>query len=67
MPKLKTKKGVGKRVKVTKRRKIKYYRAGKGHILTKKRSKRKRMLRRGGVASKADTKALLAMLPYGTG
>ena len=66
MPKLKTKKGVAKRIKVTKKGKLKYYKAGKGHILTKKRTKRKRFLRKPGLISDSDKKAFRALLPYGT-
>jgi len=45
MPKLKTHKGIKKRVKVTKSGKIKRRKAFKSHILTKKKGSRKRQLR----------------------
>jgi large subunit ribosomal protein L35 len=65
MPKLKTNKGAQKRLRVTKSGKIKHFGAGKGHLLTGKRSKRKRALRRGVILSKNDTRATLKLLPYG--
>lgn len=46
MPKMKTHKGVKKRVKLTARGKIKYYRSGARHLMAGKRAKRKRRLRR---------------------
>ena len=65
MPKLKTNKGAQKRMRVTKSGKIKHFRSGKGHLLTGKRSKRKRKLRRGVLLSKNDVRATLKLLPYG--
>lgn len=46
MPKMKTKKAVAKRFKVTATGKLKHSQPGKRHILTKKNSKRKRQLGR---------------------
>jgi len=66
MPKLKTNRSLAKRVKITKRGKVLHYRAGKSHILTKKRSKRKRHLRRPGLISQADIRNIKRLLPYGT-
>lgn len=65
MPKLKTRKGAQKRMRISKKGKVKHFRAGKGHLLTGKRSKRKRVLRRGAILSKNDTRATLKLLPYG--
>ncbi|MFH1038738.1 MAG: 50S ribosomal protein L35 [PVC group bacterium] len=45
MPKLKSKKGIRKRIKVTKGGKVQIKRAGKSHLLTTKNRKRKRRLR----------------------
>lgn len=45
MPKIKSKKGVRKRFKVTARGKVKAARAGKSHLLTGKSRARKRSLR----------------------
>ena len=64
MPKLKTHKGAQKRFKVTAKKKVLHSKANKSHILTKKTSKRVRHLGQKAVASKADRKAIKAMLPY---
>jgi len=64
MPKIKTKKGLAKRFKITKSGKIKRSKACRGHLLGKKSSKRKRQLRRSGLISKSDKKAITMLLPY---
>jgi len=66
MPKLKTKKGVAKRFKLTKKKKIGYHAAGKGHMLSGKETKRKRQMRRRRYVEGSNyTKYLRRMLPYG--
>ncbi|TAN63249.1 50S ribosomal protein L35 [bacterium] len=65
MPKLKTKKGVRKRFRLTKSGKIKRARGGKSHLLSGKKQKRKRGLRRPGLVSKAQERMVKALLPYG--
>ncbi|MFA5144842.1 MAG: 50S ribosomal protein L35 [Candidatus Omnitrophota bacterium] len=66
MPGLKTKKGVAKRFKFTKNRKIKYSAGGKSHLATCKKSSRLRKLRRRKViGGKKEAKYLKRMLPYG--
>ena len=45
MPKLKTHKGIAKRVKKTSKGKLKHHKGFKSHILTKKKGSRKRQLR----------------------
>jgi len=65
MPKLKTKRCVRKRMRVTKTGKIKRFRAGKGHLLTGKGRKRKRALRRSAYVSASDKRAIAILLPYG--
>ena len=66
MPKLKTRKGIAKRFKLTKKRKIKYLHCGKSHLLSGKTSKRKRHLRRAKIIEgKKDIKYIKRMLPYG--
>ena len=52
--KKKTKKAAAKRFRVTGTGKVRRRRAYKSHILTKKTQKRKRRLRHGTVASRAD-------------
>ncbi|MCX5696847.1 MAG: 50S ribosomal protein L35, partial [Candidatus Omnitrophica bacterium] len=46
MPKLKTKKGVAKRFRLTKKGKLKYSTGGKSHLLTSKQGERLRRLRK---------------------
>jgi len=66
MPKLKTKKGVAKRFKLTKKRKLKYHSGGKSHLLSSKKKLRIRRLRRARVLSdKKKAKYLKRLLPYG--
>ncbi|MBU4377301.1 MAG: 50S ribosomal protein L35 [Candidatus Omnitrophica bacterium] len=65
MPKLKTRKAVAKRFKITKWGKVKRMQAGKSHILTKKEKKRKRHLRHGVLVSSAFARNIKRQLPYG--
>ena len=65
MARLKTHRGIKKRFKFTKSGRIKYFRAGKSHILTKKQKGRKRMLRRASIISADDQKKIRRALPYG--
>lgn len=66
MPKLKTKKGVAKRFKLTKKGKIKYTPCGKSHLLSSKEPERLRHLRKAKVLEgKREIKYLKRMLPYG--
>lgn len=51
MPKMKTKKALADRFKLTANGKLKRARPGKRHILTKKTAKRKRQLSRPGLVS----------------
>ena len=62
--KIKTHKGAQKRFKKTASGKFKRGCSHQRHILTKKTAKRKRQLDMGRMVSKADTKAVAAMLPY---
>ena len=62
MPKLKTKRTLHKRVKVTKSGKILHPRSGKCHLLTGKGRKRKRRLSRSRAFGKTATKTLRSML-----
>ena len=64
---LKTKKGVAKRFKLTKKGKIKYYPGGKSHLATNKDTKQVRNLRKGRtVRNKKSAKYLKRMMPYGS-
>jgi large subunit ribosomal protein L35 len=62
MPKMKTKRALRKRVRVTGSGKLRRYQANKSHILTKKHPKRKRHLRKGAMVAAADQGRLLRLL-----
>ncbi|MBI3080050.1 MAG: 50S ribosomal protein L35 [candidate division NC10 bacterium] len=64
MPKVKTKRGLAKRVKGTGTGKVRRYRAGKSHLLTKKSRARKRRLRQGDLIHPADAKRIRRLVPY---
>jgi len=65
MPKLKTKKGVKKRCKITSSGKVKRTKAGKRHILTKKSRKTKRELGKSTTVDKTFEKKIRDLMPYG--
>ena len=62
MPKAKTNKGVAKRVRVSKKGKVKFRHPFTSHIMSKMSGNRSRSLRRRGVAATAEAKKVLAML-----
>jgi large subunit ribosomal protein L35 len=64
MPKMKTRKGVAKRFKLSKKGKIKKRHVGIGHLLGKKSRKRKRGLKRPSFLHGSDRKIIRHMLPY---
>lgn len=66
MPKMKSNSGAKKRFKVTGSGKIKRKKANKGHILTKKRSKRKRKLGKDTTVDKTNEDSVKKMIPYKT-
>lgn len=63
MPKMKTHSGAAKRFKKTGSGKITRQKANKQHILTKKRTKRKRGLRQDDLISAVDTPRVKRMIP----
>jgi len=65
MPKLKTCKGMKKRVRVTKRGKILRRRAGAGHLLSGKSAKRRRKLRRATIVTPGDKRRMIKLLGLG--
>lgn len=65
MPKLKTKKGVAKRFKITKSGLVKKKSGNRGHLLSKRSSKRKRRLRKSDYLTATEGKKIRRMLPYG--
>ncbi len=64
MPKMKTKSGAAKRLKVCGSGVVKRSRAFKRHILTKKTTKNKRQLRGTTVVDKTNLASVHAMMPY---
>lgn len=62
MPKKKTKKSAVKRFSKTATGKLKYSKAGSGHLLSVKTAKRKRSLRKRAVLSKPETRRVSEML-----
>jgi len=65
MPKLKTHRGAAKRFRTTATGKIKRGHSHARHILTKKTTKRKRLLDIDALISENDQARVEAMLPYG--
>ena len=64
MPKMKTHSGAAKRFSRTGSGKLKRNKANRQHILTKKRTKRKRQLRQHDLVSSDDTARIRRLLPY---
>ena len=60
--KKKTNKAAAKRFRLTGTGRVRRRKAYKSHILTKKSAKRKRHLRKAGIASHADTRRLKTLL-----
>ena len=64
MPKMKTHRGLAKRVKITARGKIKRARAFHSHLLSSKSPKRKRNLSRGTLVHSTQEKRMKSLVPY---
>ena len=64
MPKIKTHRGAAKRFSLTGTGKVKRSKAYASHILTKKKRKRKRALRKTDFLDKRDTKGIKKLIPY---
>ena len=62
MPKAKTNRGAVKRVRVSKKGRIKFRHPFTSHLLSHKTGNRRRKLRRRGIACVADAKKVLLML-----
>ena len=62
MPKMKTKKSLKRRIKVTGTGKLMHYREGRRHLMSGKRSKRRRKLRKDGEVPKHFYKQYMQML-----
>ncbi len=65
MPKLKTKKAVRKRFKLSAKGKVLYHPSFRRHLLGDKSSSRKRRLRRAKLVDATDQKRVTRCLPYG--
>ena len=64
MPKIKTNRAAAKRFKVTGTGKLKRSKAYKRHILTKKTTKTKRILRKAALVDSTNVKNMKKILPY---
>ena len=64
MPKMKTVKGVKARIRVTGTGKLIAHRAGRRHLLSGKRAKIKRHLRRSQLLSPRDLRKTRTLIPY---
>jgi len=64
MPKLKTKKAISKKVKITKNKKVFRLYTKQNHYNSRETGKFKRLKRRNQKLSKADKKNVLKALPY---
>ncbi len=64
MPKMKTHRGSAKRFSLTGTGKLKRNKSNRQHILTKKRTKRKRQLRQHDLVSEHDEPRVRKLLPY---
>ncbi len=65
MPKMKTRKCASKRLKQTGTGKFVHFKAGRRHLMTGKKSKRKRTLGRDSVVGGTEMSRVRAALPYG--
>jgi large subunit ribosomal protein L35 len=63
MPKMKTKRSLVKRVKVTGRGKLKRYKSGHSHLLESKSKSRKRKLRQSTIIEGRNEKRMKRLLP----
>ncbi|MBP1730098.1 MAG: ribosomal protein [Deltaproteobacteria bacterium] len=64
MPKLKTHRGLAKRVKLTARGKVKRARAFHSHLLSSKSPKRKRNLAKATLVHSTQEKTMKGLVPY---
>ncbi|HOW57184.1 MAG TPA: 50S ribosomal protein L35 [Smithellaceae bacterium] len=64
MPKMKTHRGAAKRFSLTATGKVKRSKAFASHILTKKTTKRKRILRKGALVHTTNQREIKRLIPY---
>ena len=66
MPKMKTRRSIAKRFRMTGKGKIKRAHAFRSHLLTGRTANRMRKLRRSALVSRVDENRVKRLLPYGT-
>ncbi|MDD5132337.1 MAG: 50S ribosomal protein L35 [bacterium] len=64
MPKIRSHSGAKKRFRVTATGKVRYKKSHARHILTKKKTKKLRTLRKSGTLNLTDSKMVKKLLPY---
>jgi large subunit ribosomal protein L35 len=64
MPKIKSHSGAKKRFRVSATGKVRYKKSHARHILTKKKTKKLRILRKSGMLNLTDAKMVKKLLPY---
>ncbi len=64
MPKMKSHSGAKKRFRVTATGKVRYKKSHARHILTKKKTRKLRTLRKTGILNLTDSKMVKKLLPY---
>ncbi len=64
MPKIRSHSGAKKRFRVSATGKVKYKKSFGRHILTKKKMKKLRQLRKAGTLNNTETKIIKKLLPY---
>jgi len=62
MPKLKTHKATAKRLRLTRRGKVVFHRAGKRHLMSTKSGSKRRAMRRKGVMKPTEAKMYIRVL-----
>jgi large subunit ribosomal protein L35 len=65
MPKLKTKKGAAKRLRLTKSGRLKHGSPGRRHLLRRKDAKRRRQLRKGKILARTEERRMRRLLGLG--
>ena len=64
MPKMKSRRALRRRFRITATGKVKRARGNRSHLLTKRSANRMRRLRRGALVAKADEHRVKKLLPY---
>jgi large subunit ribosomal protein L35 len=64
MPKIKSHSGAKKRFRISATGKVRYKKSHARHIMTKKKTKKLRTLRKSGVLNLTDSKMVKKLLPY---